>query len=174
VSIFKKCVGLLCFIYSSSSFAFITEFQNEVESEHQNTFKAGQVWSYQTRQNEDTSKLTVLKVDYFEKAVVVHIRLDNVKLMDPRASHGVRTIITHMAFLQPALQESVIKLVNKNKRLPEFSREYKHWREGDGIGTAWVWHFSVSKALNGLERIYNTEQQSSVTDIKIIKNSKSN
>lgn len=146
------------------SFAYVTKYQPDQESEQQNDFVVGQVWSYETRQHEQKSKLIILKVDYFEDAVVVHIRLENLKLLDSDALHGIRTIVPHMAILQTALQKSVVKLLDKNKRVPEFSKDYQSWREGDGIGSAWAWHYSVSKALNGLERIYGNEQQS--TSIK--------
>jgi hypothetical protein len=76
-----------------------------------------------------------------------------------------------MAFLQAALQQSVISLESKNQRLPEFSKEYQLWREGDGIGTAWAWHFSVSEALLGLEKIYSDVQQSSSVEVDNKQNS---
>jgi len=168
VSNFIRSLVLFLFIMIFASYSnaniIVYELESELEQEQQNDFIAGQVWSYATRQHEKGSKLTVLKVDYFENAVVVHIRLDNIKLMDPNVPRGVRTTVSHMAFLQTALEQSVIKLINKNKRLPEFSKEYQNWREGDGIGTAWAWHFSVSEALNGLERIYVNKQQSSLIE----------
>ncbi|MFV2060356.1 MAG: hypothetical protein ACC653_06695 [Gammaproteobacteria bacterium] len=162
---------LVLILYANSSFAVVTNYQLDLESdeEQQSSFIAGQVWSYKTRQHEQNSKLTILKVDYFESAVVVHIRLDNVAVMDPGVSKGVRTVVSHMAFMQTALQSSVVKLLDKNRRLPEFSKEYQQWREGDGVGTAWAWHFSVSKALKGLEKLYTNEHQSSA-----IKNSEKN
>jgi len=141
------------------SFAFITDF--EFDDDQQNSFIAGQVWSYETRLHEQKSKLTVLKVDYFENAVVVHIRLDNIKLQDPEESEGMITVVPHMAFLQKALMKSVIKVLDNNHRLPEFSKEYHNWREGDGVGTAWAWHYSVSEALSRLERSKTNKQQSS-------------
>jgi hypothetical protein len=156
-------VFLILVIQVNISFALIADYQlvSEDDEAQQNTFSAGQVWSYITRDNEQKSELTILKVDYFENAVVVHIRLDNIEIQDPLAPNGVRTIIPHMAFLQTALQSSVIKIVDKNRRLPDFSKEYQNWREGDGVGTAWAWHFSISEALTGLERLYSNEQQSS-------------
>ena len=169
MSNFKKyvAISLMVFfgmIFSSNALAFFAEYQNDAEIEPQeNTFSVGQVWSYETRQNEITSRLTVLKIDHFEKAVVVHIRLDNVKVMDPKAPQGIRTTVTHMAFMQSALEESVNKILKKKGRLPEFSKEYQSWRDGDGVGTAWAWLFSVSKALNGLERLISNKQQSSST-----------
>jgi len=170
---FKKNVMLILFlvVYANVSFAYVTNYQldQEIDEQQQNKFVAGQVWSYETRQQEHKSKLTVLKVDYFEDAIVVHIRLENIKLKDADAPQGIRTTVPHMAFLQTALEQSVIKLISKNSRVPEFSKEYQDWREGDGVGTAWAWHFSVSEALNGLERILVNEQQSSS-----IKNSPSN
>ncbi|VAW98942.1 hypothetical protein MNBD_GAMMA22-1371 [hydrothermal vent metagenome] len=151
-----KGLTLLLVISSSNVYAFISKHQ--FEQKQQNLFTAGQVWSYETRYNEKNSRLTILKVDYFEDAVVVHIRLEDIKLLDSTLAHGFRTIVPHMAFLQTALQQSVIKLVGENKRLPEFSKEYQNWRQGDGVGTAWAWHFSVSEALSGLEEIYNSKQ----------------
>ncbi len=156
-------VFLILTVYANISFALITEYQTDlnVNEEQQSNFSAGQVWSYKTREHEQKSKLTILKIDYFENAVVVHIRLDNIELQDSAAPKGVRTTVPHMAFLQAALQSSVINLIDKNRRLPDFSKEYQNWREGDGIGTAWAWHFGISEALTGLERIYSNEQQSS-------------
>ncbi len=165
----KGLVLFLVVVFSSNvSYAYIAKQQIAVEQ--QSGFMAGQVWSYETRSHEKKSKLTVLKVDYFEDAVVVHIRLEGIKLLDPTEPHGFRTIVPHMAFLQTALQQSVIELVSDNKRLPEFSKEYQNWREGDGVGTAWAWHFSILRALSGLEEIYNSKQQSSFTDSKINSN----
>ncbi len=156
---------LLVAVYANISFAYVADYQ--LDEQQQAQFVAGQVWSYQSRQHEQKSTLTILKVDYFENAVVVHVRLEDIKLKDPSVAQGFRTLMPHMAFLQSALQQSVIKILNTKIRLPEFSKEYQNWREGDGVGTAWAWHFSVSEALNGLEDIYGNQQQSS-----LIKNSK--
>lgn len=168
----KLTLFLFIVVYVNISSAYVTEYQFDQNTgmDEQNKFVAGQVWSYETRQYEQKSKLTILKVDYFEDAVVVHIRLDNIKLIDSNAPQGIRTTVSHMAFLQSALQQSVIKLLNKNSRLPEFSREYQSWRKGDGVGSAWAWHFSVSEALNGLERIVKELKSSSVNNSQSIKN----
>ncbi len=150
---------LLFVVYANISFAYVADYQ--LDGQQQNEFVAGQVWSYQARQDEQKSTLTILKVDYFENAVVVHIRLEDIRLKDPSVAQGFRTSVPHMAFLKSALQQSVIKVLNTKIRLPEFSKAYQYWREGDGVGTAWAWHFSVSEALNGLEEIYGSQQQSS-------------
>jgi len=160
-------LGLVSLVlFANNAFAMVTEYQpdQELDEEKQSNFVAGQVWSYVTREQEPKSKLTVLKVDYFEEAVVVHIRLENIKLKVPNVPNSVKSTVSHMAIMQTALQKSVIKLLDKNRRLPEFSKEYEQWREGDGVGTAWAWHFTVSESLTGLEKLYINEQQSSAIE----------
>ena len=46
-----------------------------------NKFKVGQIWKYNTRQSEEKSTLTILKVEKYDSAgVVIHIYVNGLKL----------------------------------------------------------------------------------------------
>ena len=68
-------------------------------------FKVGQVWKYNNRLGEDSSTLTILKIEKYEKGdTIIHIRVDGVKIYSPQAATGYSDFIGHLPFSEKAWQ----------------------------------------------------------------------
>jgi hypothetical protein len=91
-------------------------------------YAVGQVWSYKTRPGEEESVLTVLKVDSDRKwGQIIHIRLDGLRVK--RADGSIVEYIGHMPFAKSAVDQSVMKLLRTESRVPDFSRGIDAWKQ---------------------------------------------
>ena len=92
-------------------------------------FKVRQVWKYANRNGEDSSTLTILKIEKYEKGdTIIHIRVDNVKINSPQSATGYTNFIGHLPYSEIAISKSVTSLVGQNENLPDFSEGYNQWR----------------------------------------------
>lgn len=67
------------------------------------TFKAGQVWSYHTRPGEEESKVTILKIEEDDKlGVIVHIAINDLNMKSPE---GTKDNIGHLPYEKTALKD---------------------------------------------------------------------
>jgi hypothetical protein len=72
------------------------------------SFQAGQVWGYKTRPGEDSSTLTVVKVESHPKlGTIVHLTVNRVRVRNPAAPGGYTDVIGHMPFTEEAVRRSV-------------------------------------------------------------------
>ena len=70
-------------------------------------FKPGQIWTYPTRENGESSRLTILKVEHDESfGTVVHIQVSNLSIPNASAPSGKTTEIRHMPFADESLDSS--------------------------------------------------------------------
>jgi hypothetical protein len=108
-------------------------------------YKPGQVWSYKTRHGEESSTLTVLRVEATKEKRIVHIRVDKIRLKNCRGGNEPETF-EHMPFSREALEESVIANL-RTVRVPDFHDGYSEWRSGWDAGKAGIYTISVSAAI---------------------------
>lgn len=87
-----------------------------------NFFHPAQVWQYNTRSGEESSKLTVLKIDELENDTIIHIRIDSINI-------GSGNYIGHMPFSAAAIEASVSGFVKHLNELPEFEEGYQQWKK---------------------------------------------
>ena len=121
-------------------------YKGMTNKEHQ--FKEGQVWEYETRESEESSKLMILKVEEYPKdQVVVHIAIDNIKIKSPANKDSILTSIEHLPFDLKALERSVTKKVSDNQPIPEFKDGYDVWKQFFEEGDAGVFSTSVKEAV---------------------------
>lgn len=113
-------------------------------------FKAGQVWSYQTRSSEEKSTIRILKVENYEEAgTVIHIALDNLHIKDSEGKE--HNYISHLPFSKEALSKSVLTMIKENEPLPDFQDGYETWKSAFDAGKAGIWSLTVSEALKYME-----------------------
>lgn len=120
-------------------------------------FEAGQVWAYQTRQGEEDSRLTVVKVESHGKiGTIVHIRVDGVAQKNPHAPGGFSRVIHHMPFAAEAIEKSVTDLVASGVPVPtSFKDGYAIWKESFDKGKAGVFTITVAESITFCEGILN-------------------
>jgi hypothetical protein len=91
------------------------------------TYKPGQVWSYKTRPGEDSSTITILKVESTPKlGIIVHVRIDSFKLENCSGNKG-DSAMDHAPFAKAAIDKSVVKLLRTEKDIPDFQEGYHDW-----------------------------------------------
>jgi hypothetical protein len=115
-------------------------------------FKPGDVWQYATREGEEQSTLTVLKVDNSpELGVIVHIGVDRVKLANCHGRPSPESV-PHMPFSRKALDDSVTKKVASNRPLSNFREGYEEWKEDYAKKKAGIYIVGVSSAVGVAEK----------------------
>jgi hypothetical protein len=124
--------NLLVIIAGLFSFLISCKGQNNKtdQSLKSERFIAGQVWKYNNRIGEDSSTLTILKIEKYENGdTIIHIRVDGVKIYSPQSPIGYSNFIGHLPFSEKVISKSVSKLVGQNNNLPDFSEGYNRWKE---------------------------------------------
>ena len=112
-------------------------------------FVPGQVWKYKTRQNEESSTLTILKVESLAKmGTIIHIRVDKIRLRNCTGGPEPNKF-EHMPFAREAIEHSVTKMV-KEGNVPDFKEGYEEWRKACGG----VYTITVAEALKVSEATF--------------------
>jgi hypothetical protein len=119
-------------------------------------FKPGDVWHYATREGEEQSTLTVLKVDNSpELGVIVHIGVERIKLTNCRGGQSPESV-PHMPFARKTLDDSVTKKVASNRPLPNFREGYEEWKEAYTQKKAGIYIVGVARAVSVAEKTYRS------------------
>jgi len=97
-------------------------------------YKTGQVWSYQTREGEEKSRICIVKVEKYDKnGFVYHIYVDSLKIKTPQMKKGVQEVLPHSPVSDKSLDASVVKLIEtKRDGLPDITEGYKQWKDAKG------------------------------------------
>lgn len=121
-----------------------------------NKFEVGQVWKYDNRQGEDSSTFTILKIEKYHKVfdsinytdTVIHIRIDKIKVHDPKTITGFSNFIEHLPCSVKTLSQSAITTISKRTTLPEFTNSYKRWKTLYNRGKNQYWGLSIKEAIS--------------------------
>jgi hypothetical protein len=94
-------------------------------------FLPGQVWQYKTRPDEESSTVTILKVESVPKlGTILHVRVENIRLKNCAGGTEPEKF-EHMPFAREAIERSVTKLVKEGDD-PDFQSGYDEWRKACG------------------------------------------
>jgi len=116
------------------------------------SFHVGERWNYRARPGEETSTLTVLKIESLPKSgVVVHVSVDGLHLKSPKAPTGMTDNIGHLPFAEAALDRSVTTLAAVSVALPDYEAGYDEWRRAKGG----VFTITVAEAVAFVEDALN-------------------
>jgi len=117
---------------------------------HATEMVPGQVWKYKTRQGEQASTLTILKVEsYKDLGRVIHIRVDAIRMTNPLKGNVV-TDVPHLPFKEEAIQKSITELVRKSPEIPPFREGYDTWKNAYLTGRAGAFDTTVSATLTAM------------------------
>lgn len=90
-------------------------------------FLPGQVWSYKTRPGEESSTLTILRVEKTPQlGTIVHLRIDGVHFRNCTGGPSPE-VIEHAPFARAALEASVTTKVNSVSKAPDYDAGYHDW-----------------------------------------------
>src|SRR6266404_426854 len=155
----RLLIAVVAFAFSGTAVAQIgvapkkdTTLQDATDAK----FKPGDVWEYTTREGEERSTLTILKVDNSpELGVIVHIGVEKIKLANCRGGPSPESV-PHMPFARKALDDSVTKKIASNRPLPNFREGYEEWKEAYSKKKAGIYIVGVSSAVGVAEKTYRS------------------
>jgi len=110
-------------------------------------YQPGQVWSYKTRPGDESSTLTILRVEAaLQDTRIVHIRVDGIRLKNCTGGSEPKTV-EHMPFAKESLDASVTQEIRKGS-VPPFQSGYSDWRRGWDEGKAGFFTSTVAQAVD--------------------------
>jgi hypothetical protein len=113
-------------------------------------YKVGQVWYYETRQNEVNSTLTIVSVDNdYEEGVIIGVHLDKIEFT--RLENYDEVNINFLPFSKLALDKSVIKIKEYTAELPDFRSEYNAWKQDKDTSINKCFKSPVKQVLDSME-----------------------
>ena len=118
----------------------------------ENNIEEGQVWSYKNRAYEKGSKVTIIKIDDLETGIVVHLKIDGLKLLEKNSGKVMATSIEHLPISFDMFKKSVIDIEAIVKVLP--NEGYSHWKRLFDTGEAGVWAIEIADAIEVTEETY--------------------
>lgn len=147
---------LITLIVICASLVGCSKRSGDTSSAVQSKYKAGQVWSYQTRPNEPDSKITILKVEPRPPiGNVVHVSILGLNIKNSRSKDGVVTTISFATFSEDAINASVLNLVQENSELPAYQEAYDAWRQRYEENQRGVFTAPVAEAVALMENNMN-------------------
>jgi hypothetical protein len=118
-------------------------------------FRTGQRWAYRVRPYEESSTLTVLKVESHPGlGVIVHIAVDGLRVSNKLAPGGVTERASHLPFSKGAIERSVVALTGHETPAEDWRDGYGQWREAFDEGKAGVFTVTVAEAIDALESAF--------------------
>jgi hypothetical protein len=116
-------------------------------------YRRGQRWEYATRQEDQGSTLTILRVeDIPGEGPVAFIAVDGLNVRDARALSGIRTEIRFTELTADSLDRSVTVLRDEVEP-PAHQDPYDGWRRAFDAGNATVFHDSVAEIVARFQRV---------------------
>jgi hypothetical protein len=121
-------------------------------------FQSGQVWQYKTRPGEESSRLTIAKVESNPKlGTIVHIQVTDVAIKSTKAPGGVSKVIYHLPFAEQALTDSVTVMEKGSVTPAGWEDGYKQWKSAYDAGKGGIWSITVSEAVTSMEQILSKQ-----------------
>ena len=116
--------------------------------------KEGQVWKYETRSGEESSRVVIIKIEENENTgTIVHVAIDNIRIRNPAEPTGWKYKIGHLPVDERALRKSLVAPDGQDFR-PRDMTGYTKWKEAFQQGKAGVWSLSLADSLQTLENTY--------------------
>lgn len=116
-------------------------------------YKCGQVWSYNTRENERQSKMTIFRIDKDRKDVpIFHVSLDRLALKNPHHRDGVIKDLPHTPLSITGMNCSTLKMIKTSADYSEQNEGYAAWLSAWRRGEANIYSVPVSDIIDFVER----------------------
>lgn len=120
-------------------------------------FEPGQVWTYDARPGEESSRVVICRVDHDARlGEIVHIHVRGLRVSNQRAPGGVSHEIGHLPYDAAALRSSLASLEATEADLPRYEEGHEEWRQAFDAGKAGVWTIPVREAIVLMESILSS------------------
>jgi hypothetical protein len=113
-------------------------------------YKVGQVWNYETRQDEVNSSLTIVSIDNDKKeGVFIGVHISNIKFS--RLGNFDEVNVNFLPFAKSAIDKSVTGIKENTEKLPEYKTEYNAWKHNGDITLKRCFKSTVKQILDSIE-----------------------
>lgn len=117
-------------------------------------FRVGDVWEYDNRPGESSSRVTILKIDHSpEVGIIVHVAVDQLTWQDCQ-NNPISQQVPHMPFARRSLEVSLKRRTASNQALPDYREGYRQWREAYSSKNAGIYIIAVKDAVSVAEKSY--------------------
>jgi hypothetical protein len=117
-------------------------------------YKVGQIWAYDHRHQDDSSTITILRIEKYPKGdTIVHIMIDHVHMHNTVTDSDYVGPIAHMPFSAKALSASFTKVLGQSDSLPDYLEGYTTWREAWDSSKGGYWTTSPREAVEGINQV---------------------
>ena len=145
-------LALLLSLLASCS---VSNSTNEISMEEINLV-SGQVWKYNTRKGEETSRVTILKIEETnDLQEIIHIAISDVKIQHSKKKDVYSTEIGHLPFSKESLKSSLTTLESTREKLPDYMEGYNQWKDAYDKGEAGIFTTSIKEAVDFIEQSMN-------------------
>jgi hypothetical protein len=125
-------------------------------------YAPGQVWTYKTRLGEESSTLTIVKVETNPTlGVIVHVSLEGLRIPNEAAPTGFTHRAAHLPFAEKAIDASVKTLVRSSAPSEDYREGYDEWRKSFDNGHAGIFMDSVADAVDAIAGAFNNRPRQS-------------
>ena len=115
----------------------------------------GQVWTYKTREGEEKSRVTILRLEENEKiGGIIHVSLNGLKIKNSSSPESYTNEAGHLPFSVNAIRKSVIELESIIEVDSGYMEGYQMWRKAFEQGNAGVFTTSLIEGVNYLEKTF--------------------
>ncbi len=116
-------------------------------------YQVGQVWNYQTRQGEESSRIIIVKAEPHKKlGVIYHIYVEGLRMRNPRTETGFQDRLSHCPVSEKTLDDSVTMLASGiADPLPDISEGYAIWKRAFDSGEGGIFTIPVNEIIQSLE-----------------------
>jgi hypothetical protein len=119
-------------------------------------FRVGDVWEYKTRQGEEHSRVTIVKIDSSpELGMIVHVGVDNLTWKDCQ-NNPMPESVAHMPFACKAVDASVTRRIATDHTLPDYHSGYEEWKEAYSKKHAGIYVIAIQDAVSVAEKTYRS------------------
>jgi hypothetical protein len=149
------CLVALTAAAASAQIGVLPTKDFTVTETHDSRFSVGDVWEYHTREGEEHSRVTIVRLDASpELGMIVHIAVEGIRLTN--CNNGPEpNNVPHMPFSRKAFESSVTKKIDSGHALPSGWKDgYGEWKSAYSAGKAGIYLISIAEAVGVAEKTF--------------------
>lgn len=153
----RKTVGIFSIVLVTNLISCNGQIKQQSDMNYKDDkLESGQIWKYNTRAGEDSSRVAILKVEkYDDEGVVVHIAVKGININNPQKDSRKAEDISHLPFSKEAVIESLTDLESSNNDLPDFENGYQQWKQAFNTGKGGIFTIEIKDAVEYVEQTMN-------------------
>lgn len=116
--------------------------------------KPGQIWEYKTRKGEESSRITILKIEPDDKNNdrIIHLSISGLKMKS--TLDGLTRIVDtlgHIPTSEKVIKPGLVKLIGNTRISEDMLEGIKQWKSAKGG----IWTLSLAQTISTIEEGMN-------------------